>query len=117
MDAPNVNPRKMPQPVSYKILCAVPKASDSYDSGIVKSSTTVSHEEIGTVVLFVLELGPDAYEDAKKFPSGPLCKKGDFVLVRAYSGTRFKVEGQEFRIINDDMVEAVVDDPRGFSRV
>jgi co-chaperonin GroES (HSP10) len=64
----------------------------------------------------VLALGPDCYGDKGRFPTGPWCKAGDFVLVRSYSGTRFKVRGQELRLINDDMVEAVVEDPRGFSR-
>jgi len=74
------------------------------------------NEETGTTVLFVLAVGPDAYADKSRFPSGPWCKKGDFVLVRTYSGTRFKVFGKEFRVINDDMVDAVVADPRGISR-
>jgi co-chaperonin GroES (HSP10) len=64
----------------------------------------------------VLKVGPEAYADADKFPSGPYCKEGDFVIFRSYSGTRFKVAGKEFRIINDDTVEAVVDDPRGYER-
>jgi co-chaperonin GroES (HSP10) len=65
---------------------------------------------------FVVSMGPDAYSDDKKFPTGPWCKEGDFVMFRSYSGTRFKVMGEEFRLINDDTVEAVVDDPRGYSR-
>ena len=63
-----------------------------------------------------LVVGPDAYKDGDKFPSGPYCKEGDFVIFRSYSGTRFKIEKQEFRLINDDTVEAVVDDPRGYTR-
>jgi co-chaperonin GroES (HSP10) len=68
-------------------------------------------------VLFVVKVGPDAYADKSRFPSGPSCKAGDFVLVRPNSGTRVKIHGQEMRIINDDSVEAVVEDPRGISRV
>lgn len=73
-------------------------------------------EESATTVLFVLKVGPDAYQDKLKFPTGPWCKAGDFILVRTYSGTRVKIFGKEFRIINDDMVDAVVEDPRGISR-
>jgi co-chaperonin GroES (HSP10) len=51
-----------------------------------------------------------------KFPNGPWCKEGDFVITRAYAGTRFKIHGREFRLINDDQVEAVVQDPRGITR-
>jgi co-chaperonin GroES (HSP10) len=67
-------------------------------------------------VLFVIKMGPDAYKDEKRFPSGPYCKTGDFVLVRPHAGTRLKIHGREFRIINDDSVEGVVEDPRGISR-
>ena len=64
----------------------------------------------------VLEMGADCYNDLKRFPSGPFCKKGDWILMRSYSGTRFRVQGKEFRLINDDSVEAVVEDPRGVVR-
>ena len=74
------------------------------------------HEELLSPVLFVVKMGPDAYKDEKRFPNGPSCKVGDFVLVRPNTGTRIKIHGKEFRIINDDSVEAVVQDPRGISR-
>jgi co-chaperonin GroES (HSP10) len=73
-------------------------------------------EEQTTSILFVLDVGPDAYGDKEKFPGGPWCQKGDFVLVRTYSGTRFKVHGKEFRLLNDDQIDGVVDDPRGYTR-
>ena len=66
---------------------------------------------------FVLKLGSDAYQDDKRFPNGPYCKEGDFIIMRSYSGTRFKVHGKEFRLINDDSVEAVVEDPRGVMKI
>ncbi len=107
---------QLPQPKGYRILCAVPDAEDKYDSGIVKAADTKRIEENGTVVLFVLKMGDQCYQEENKFPTGPWCKEGDFVLTRAYAGTRFKIHGREFRIINDDTVEAVVQDPRGYSR-
>jgi co-chaperonin GroES (HSP10) len=76
----------------------------------------VHYEEILTTVLFVIKLGPDAYKDTAKFPTGPWCKEGDFIIVRSNSGTRLDIHGKEFRIINDDTVEAVVQDPRGIRR-
>jgi co-chaperonin GroES (HSP10) len=107
----------LPKPTGFRLLCIVPEAKRQFDeSAIVKAQQTVQGEETGTVVLFVLDVGPDAYKDALRFPSGPWCKKGDFVLVRTYAGTRFKVFGKEFRVINDDMVDAVVSDPRGVTR-
>jgi co-chaperonin GroES (HSP10) len=108
--------KQLPEPSGYKLLCALPEVEDKYESGILKADTTVRVEEHSTVVLFVLKVGPQAYADMDKFPSGPWCKEGDFVITRAYAGTRFKIHGREFRLINDDQVEAVVQDPRGITR-
>ena len=108
--------KQVPDPSGYRILCAVPEAEGSYESGILKSDMSLRHEELLTTVLFVVKMGPDCYKDEKRFPSGPWCKEGDLVLVRPHAGTRLKIHGQEFRIINDDSVEGVVQDPRGISR-
>ena len=108
--------RQIPDPVSFHLLCVLPDAEEEYESGLIKSSQTMHFEEVLSPVLFVVKLGPDAYKDEKRFPSGPSCKQGDFVLVRPNTGTRLKIHGKEFRIINDDSVEAVVQDPRGIKR-
>jgi co-chaperonin GroES (HSP10) len=109
---------QVPQPTGYKLLCVVPDVSDKFEnSSIVKAEAFMKSEEHATTVMFVLKVGPDAYKDAAKFPSGAWCKEGDFVLVRTYSGTRFKIYGKEFRLLNDDQIDAVVEDPRGISRV
>jgi co-chaperonin GroES (HSP10) len=84
--------------------------------GLIKDSKTMHYEEVLSPVLFVVKVGPDAYRDEKRFPSGPSCKVGDFILVRPNTGTRIKIHGKEFRIINDDSVEGVVQDPRGITR-
>ena len=107
---------QLPQPSGYHILCTIPDIEASYESGILKADTTKLHEEILSTVFFVVAIGPDCYVDKAKFPTGPWCKKGDFILVRPHSGTRLKIHGTEFRLINDDSVEAVVQDPRGISR-
>lgn len=108
--------QQVPNPSGYRILCAVPETEEAYQSGILKSDSAIRHEEILTTVLFVLKMGPDCYKDEKRFPTGPWCKQGDLVLVRPHAGSRLKIHGQEFRIINDDSVEGVVQDPRGISR-
>ena len=109
--------KQLPDPKTFRLLCVVPEASEEFaDSAILKPSMAMMHEEVLTPVLFVVKLGPDAYRDATRFPSGPSCKEGDFIIVRPNSGTRLKIHGREFRIINDDSVEAVVEDPRGISR-
>lgn len=111
--------KQLPEPKRFMLLCVVPEAMEEFadsDIGIVKSKQSMYYEEVLTPVLFVVKLGPDAYTDTVRFPSGPSCKEGDFVIVRPNSGTRLKIHGREFRIINDDSVEAVVDDPRGITR-
>ena len=108
--------KQLPDPVRFQILTVLPEIDEEYESGIVKSSQSIHYEEVLSPVLFVVKLGPDAYKDATRFPSGPSCKVGDFVIVRPNTGTRLKIHGKEFRIINDDSVEAVVQDPRDISR-
>jgi len=111
--------RQLPDPAGFMLLTIVPEAMEEYaesELGIVKSSQEIWKEEILTPVLFVAKMGPEAYQDKTRFPNGPRCKIGDFVIVRPNSGTRLKIHGREFRLINDDSVEAVVQDPRGITR-
>ena len=107
---------QLPKPSGYRILCAIPEVEKEFESGLLKADQTLHYEEVLTTVLFVIELGPDCYSDKEKFPTGPWCKKGDFILVRPSSGSRIVIHGREFRIINDDNVEAVVLDPRVIKR-
>ena len=109
----------LPVPTGYKILCIVPPVDAKIagtDLDLIRDTASMRQEEHATTVLFVMRLGPDAYKDTTKFPSGPWCKEGDFVLVRTYTGTRMKIFGKEFRVIYDDQVECVVQDPRGITR-
>ena len=108
----------IPHPVGYHLLIAMPKVDDTFgDSGIIKASQTIHHESILSMVGLVLDMGAEAYTDEARFPNGPWCKKGDYVMFRSNSGTRFKVAGQEFRIMNDDSIEAVVSDPSAITHV
>ena len=108
--------KQLPEPSGYRILCAIPEVDDTYESGILKADTTMHYEEVLSTVFFVVKMGPDCYKDASRFPTGPWCKVGDFILARPNSGTRLKIHGREFRIINDDSVEGIVEDPRGITR-
>lgn len=115
---PEQKAKQVPDPSSFHLLCVLPDIEEEYgDSGLVKANQTIHFEEVLSPVLFVVKMGPDAYKDEKRFPSGPSCKVGDFVLVRPNTGTRLKIHGKEFRIINDDSVEGVVEDPRGITRM
>ena len=108
--------RQLPQPKGYRILCAIPEAEKEFESGIVKADETLRNDEILSTVLFVVKMGPDCYKDPARFPTGAWCQEGDFILVRPNAGTRLVIHDREFRIINDDSVEAVVQDPRGIKR-
>ena len=108
--------KQLPAPVGYKILVALPEVDDKYESGLVKAGSTVLYEEVLSTVFFVVALGPDCYTDKTRYPTGPWCKPGDFVVLRSNSGSRLKIHGKEFRMINEDTVDAVVQDPRGISR-
>lgn len=107
----------LPDPVGYKMLLIVPEQEKAYESGILKADTTRQGDEVASVVAFVAKQGPDCYQNMEKFPNGPWCNVGDFVVIRPYSGTRIVVHGKEMRLVNDDSIEAVVDDPRGIKRV
>ena len=108
---------QLPKPVGYRLLIALPKIDDTFgETGIVKAEKTVYEEKLLTVVGLVLDMGEQAYKDPDRYPSGPWCKVGDYVLFRANTGTRLRVNGVEYRLMNDDSIEAVVADPRGVSR-
>ena len=109
--------KQIPDPVTYHILCMLPEAAEEYEGGLIKSSQTMQFEELLSPVLFVAKIGPDAFNDKKRFPNGPSCKVGDFIVVRPNTGTRMKIHGTEWRLLNDDAVEAVIQDPRGIQRV
>jgi|TARA_R100001530_G_scaffold1148_2_gene1990 co-chaperonin GroES (HSP10) len=108
---------QLPEPTGYRILITIPEKEEKTEGGILKAQETLQSEEVSTIVGFVLKMGPDCYKDENRFPTGAWCKQGDFVLFRAFSGTRIKIRGKEFRLLNDDNIEAVVDDPRGIEKI
>jgi co-chaperonin GroES (HSP10) len=108
--------QQIPKPVGYRVLIALPTIEETYDSGIVKADRTLNEERILSTMGIVLDMGGEAYSDKERFPNGPWCKIGDFVMFRPNSGTRFRVNGQELRLLNDDSIEAVVPDPKGITR-
>jgi hypothetical protein len=109
---------QLPEPKTFHLLTVLPEVDEKFEGEgeLIKASQTMHFEEVLTPVLFVVKMGPDAYKDENRFPSGPSCKVGDFIIVRPNSGTRIKIHGKEFRLIKDDQVEAIVQDPRGIQR-
>jgi len=107
---------QIPQPVGYRVLIALPNVEETFESGIAKANSTKHEEYVLSIIGAVIDMGEQAYADKDRFPLGPWCKKGDYVMFRANTGTRFKVGTQEYRLMNDDSIEAVVADPRAISR-
>ena len=107
---------RVPKPVGFQVLIVKPKIEDMTEGGIVKPDAFLKKEEAGSVVGVVLELGPLAYKDENKFPTGPWCKAQDYVLLPAYAGSRFAIDGVEFIMVNDDVILGTVEDPRGINR-
>lgn len=108
---------KLPKPVGYHVLVAMPEVEETYgDSGIVKSAQAMHQDSLMSMIGLVLDMGEQAYSDKDRFPTGAWCKQGDYVMFRMNTGTRFKLGGVEYRLMNDDSIEAVVNDPRGITR-
>ena len=106
----------LPEPKGWRMLIALPEVEKVSDGGIIKPDSFRHLEETSTVLGYVLKMGPMCFSDTERFGQEPWCKEGDFVLLGAYKGVRFHVFGKEFRIINDDTVQAVVAEPRGYTR-
>ena len=108
---------QLPKPVGYRVLVAMPEVEKTFDgTNVLKTDAVMHNEHIMSIIGMVLDMGDQAYNDKERFPNGPWCKTGDYVMFRANTGTRFKVAGVEYRLMNDDSIEAVVVDPRGVSR-
>lgn len=108
---------QLPTPVGYRVLVALPQVEETYgDTGLVKSTTTKNQEHIMSIIGLVLDMGDQAYSDKDRFPTGAWCKAGDYVMFRMNTGTRFRVGGVEYRLMNDDSIEAIVADPHGITR-
>ena len=103
---------KVPNPTGYRIVLFPLKLDSKTKSGIILTDDTVAESQITTNICKVLKVGPDAYKDKDKFPTGPWCKTDDWVLITRYAGSRIRIDGGELRIINDDEILAVIEDPR-----
>ena len=102
---------KLPRPTGYRILILPFKPNATTKGGIMLAKQTMEKEQLATIVGVVVSLGPDAYKDSDKFAKGPWCKEGDWVCIGRYAGARFKIDGGEIRIINDDEVIATIEHP------
>ena len=103
---------KVPTPVGWRMVLFPLKLDSKTKSGLYLTDDTVEQSQVSTNICKVLKVGPEAYKDKQKFPSGPWCKEGDWVLITRYAGSRIRIEDGELRIINDDEIIATVKDPR-----
>jgi len=107
----------IPKPTGYHILIALPNVEETFgESMLLKADKTVREEYILSTIGLVLDMGDQTYNDKDRFSAGPWCKPGDYVMFRANTGTRFKIGTQEYRLMNDDSVQAIVPNPRAISR-
>mgnify|MGYP000878171014 CR=1 FL=1 len=108
---------RLPQPTGYRLLIIPYYPSEKTKGGLYVPDQVRDREAFATVAAYVVKLGPDAYKDEQKFPTGPWCSEKEWVLIGRYAGNRFKVEGLEVRIINDDNIIATILDPTDISYV
>ncbi len=101
----------LPQPTGYRVLILPRGRSAVTDGGIQLVKNTIEQDTVSSVVGYVISLGPDAYKDPVKFPEGAWCEKGEWVLFGRYAGARFKIDGGELRLLNDDEILARIPDP------
>lgn len=104
----------LPEPTGYHLLIELMPYSEKKGSIFIPDKTR-ERESVASILGKVVKMGPDCYT-IDKFPTGPWCKVGDYVMFRSYSGTRFKIGELEYRTVNDDTVEAVVADPSAIER-
>mgnify|MGYP003116537630 FL=1 len=103
---------KVPQPTGFRMVLYPLKLESKTSGGLHLTDDTVEQSQIATNVCKVLRMGPSCYKDKERFPDGPWCKEGNWVLITRYAGSRIKIDGGELRIVNDDEILAVIDDPR-----
>ena len=102
---------RMPAPTGWRILVLPYRGKGKTDGGVYLPNAVVQEQTVSTQVGYVLKVGELAYKDAEKFPMGPWCEQGDWVMFARYSGSRFKIDGGEVRILNDDEVLAKIKEP------
>ncbi len=106
----------IPKPIGYHLLIALPEVEEEFEGGILKANKTMRDELILSSIGLVLDMGDQAYSDPSRFPTGPWCKVGDYVMFRPNTGTRFRIGATEYRLLNDDSVQAIVPNPKAISR-
>ena len=103
---------RIPKPTGWRIVILPYRGAKKSKGGIALADQTVERNQLTTTCGYVLEVGPLAYQDQQKFPNGPWCKKGDWIIFGRYAGARMSIVGGEIRILNDDEILATIKDPK-----
>ena len=102
---------ELPTPSGWRILVLPFTPKEKTSGGIIIAQESLDRLRIATNCGYVLKIGPLAYHDKERYPTGPWCKKGDWVIFARYAGSRLPIEGGEVRILNDDEVLGTIPDP------
>ena len=102
---------KLPEPTGWRLLVLPFKMPEKTKGGLYLGQDTLERQQVGSTCGLILAMGPDCYADKEKFPEGPWCKKGDWVIFARYAGSRIQIDGGEVRLLNDDEVLATIDNP------
>ena len=102
---------RMPDPTGWRLLILPYRGKGKTDGGIYLPDKVVEEQTVSTQVGYVLKVGSLAYKDSEKFPTGPWCEQGDWVMFARYAGSRFRIDGGEVRILNDDEILARIGEP------
>ena len=102
---------RLPSPTGWRLLILPYRGKGKTEGGVLLPDAVIDRESLATVCGFVLKAGPLAYDDKEKFPGGAWCKEKDWVIFGRYAGSRFKIDGGEVRILNDDEIIADIQDP------
>ena len=107
----NIQKSQLPVPSGWRLLVLPFSPREKTKGGILIAQESLDKLRIATNCGYVISMGPLAYHDREKFPTGPWCKKGDWVIFARYAGSRLPIEGGEVRILNDDEVLGTIKDP------
>ena len=102
---------KLPQPTGWRILVLPFKMNEKTKGGVIMNESTLERQQVASQCGNVLAMGSECYKDKERYPTGPWCKVGDWVVFARYAGSRINIEGGEVRLLNEDEVLATVKDP------
>ena len=102
---------KLPKPTGWRLLVLPFKMEEKTKGGIVLAETTLERQQVASQVGLVMAMGPQCYKDKERYPEGPWCKVGDWVIFARYAGSRIQIEGGEIRLLNEDEILATIKNP------